>query len=488
MVYCFHHFYYWSKGGVETSQAYRARMFRNLGIEAKFVFATTFLENNYVDEMDSLGYDRNEVTWLYSSFSDCSYAEYSYTLKEFKNTIAYADYSAEQENGCIVIRIPEGGIRYVVELAEGKNGIIKKVFILVNECLLRVDYYTACRAYSDFYHPEGGTAVHDMRRFYNTDGTVAYDILNRDGKEIYKFADRILHSREELVGYFFEKIKLTEEDTVIIDCEPGNIDLSAFVDNAYPARVVLVLHSNHYVLCDDDNICWYYFYEYALNHPEKIDCFVVNTEEQKTVLQEQLAKYRGVNANVVSIPASGIDSLTYPTKERKKHSIISAGRLADEKHFDVLIKTVVKLKEKYNDINLDIYGSGSRKDALQTIIDELGGNEYIRLMGFASLEDIYKEYDIYASTSESETFGITLLEALGSGLPLVAYDAPYGAPNFISNGKTGYLVDKLEVEAYAEKIEQLFENDDMECLRFNAYEKAAQYLTEENEKKWRSII
>ena len=43
MIYSFHHFYYWLRGGIESGMAYRAKIFRHLGLEAKFVFATTFL-------------------------------------------------------------------------------------------------------------------------------------------------------------------------------------------------------------------------------------------------------------------------------------------------------------------------------------------------------------------------------------------------------------------------------------------------------------
>ena len=46
MIYSFHHFYYWLKGGVESGMAYRAKLFRKLGLDAKFVFATTFPYDN----------------------------------------------------------------------------------------------------------------------------------------------------------------------------------------------------------------------------------------------------------------------------------------------------------------------------------------------------------------------------------------------------------------------------------------------------------
>jgi len=48
MIYSFHHFYHWLKSGVESGMSYRAKLFRNLGIEAKFVFTTIFLYDKYM--------------------------------------------------------------------------------------------------------------------------------------------------------------------------------------------------------------------------------------------------------------------------------------------------------------------------------------------------------------------------------------------------------------------------------------------------------
>lgn len=66
MIYNFHHFYYWLKGGVETGQAYRARIFRDLGLDAKFIFATTFPNHNIQHETEYLGFRDSEVIWMYS--------------------------------------------------------------------------------------------------------------------------------------------------------------------------------------------------------------------------------------------------------------------------------------------------------------------------------------------------------------------------------------------------------------------------------------
>ena len=65
MIYSFHHFYYWLKGGVESGMAYRAKLFRKLGLDAKFVFATTFPYDNIQYETERLGFLDSEVIWMY---------------------------------------------------------------------------------------------------------------------------------------------------------------------------------------------------------------------------------------------------------------------------------------------------------------------------------------------------------------------------------------------------------------------------------------
>ena len=84
MVYSFHHFYYWLRGGVESGMAYRAKIFRQLGIEARFVFATAFPNDNIWCEMERLGFCDSEVIWMYGFFSDCKPSQITYTLGQLE--------------------------------------------------------------------------------------------------------------------------------------------------------------------------------------------------------------------------------------------------------------------------------------------------------------------------------------------------------------------------------------------------------------------
>ena len=116
-------------------------------------------------------------------------------------------------------------------------------------------------------------------------------------------------------------------------------------------------------------------------------------------------------------------------------------------------------------------------------------------MGQQKLDEVYKEYEVYMSASQSEGFGLTLMEAIGSGLPIIGFDVRYGNQNFIDEGQNGYRIpvtdemDKKEkIDLLAEKLIKLFTEDDLEAFSRHSYEKAEVYLTSEVEKRWNSLI
>lgn len=488
MIYSFHHFYYWLKGGVESGQAYRAKLFRNIGLDAKFVFATTFPDNNMQHETEHLGFLDSEVIWMYGFFTDCRISPTIYTLKQLKGSFGEKAYSCSREENIVTFRFPDKNFYYLVYMVDDTSDYVNRVEVVSNGFLIRKDYYTYCKIYSEYFIPIDNCACLVQRRFFNENGTVAYEELIDENSVIYKFSDRILYSREELVGYMMSCLNLTENDVVLIDGEPGWIDRAAFVQNAYPAKIGFIIHADHFLWNDDDHILWYDIYEYAFAHPEKIDFFVTSTEAQSKLLREQLKKYRGVTAEVRTIPVVGLNELKICSDARKKHSLISAGRLAPEKRMGQVIEAVALAKESIPDLSLDIYGEGNEKFSLQEQIDRLGANDYIRLCGYQRLDEIYQKYEAYVSASFVETFGVTLLEAIGAGLPIVSYDIRYGAQIFIDEGQNGYKVPWEDVQALAEGIVRLFTEADLDAFRRHSYEKAREYLTGEVEKRWKDTL
>lgn len=490
MIYSFHHFYYWLKGGVESGQAYRMKLFRELGLEAKVVYATTFPNNSVEDEAEYLGLREGEALWMYGMFSDCKLSRVTYTQKQFESELEGQDFTREPAGkDCVKYSINGTGIYYMVHLMEPESSLVRCVEVVSDYRMIRKDYYSYCRIYSEFYTPDGPSAALSFRRFYNEDGSTAFEEMP-DGKNnaIYRLPDRILYSREELVLEMMARLSLTKEDVVLIDGEPGMIDMSAFLQEAGPARVGLVIHADHYLREREGRILWYGIYEYAFSHSDQIDFFVTNTEAQSNLLRTQLKKYEGVEARVLTIPVVALEELKSPVSGRRKHALISVGRLAPEKGMDQAIDAVVRARKRIPDLTLDIYGEGQLAGELQSQIDRLGCGDYVKLCGFQKLDELYAQYDAYLSASFVETFGVTYLEALGAGLPIVGYDIPYGARVFIDEGKNGYKAPYHDVEQLATCIVRLFSETDVEAFRKNSYGKAQEYLSETVREKWKAAL
>ena len=495
MIYNFHHFYYWLKGGVETGQAYRAKIFRSLGLEAKFIFATTFPENNIQHETEYLGFSDSEVIWMYDFFTDCGISPVTYTLEQLENSFEETNYSFSRDGNVARYYFPESNIYWSVFLTDETGDLVHRVMIISDNKLIRKDYYTYCRIYSEYYAPLDHKAHLYHRRFFNEDGTVAYEEIIDDGAVMYQFPDRLLCSKEELVGYMVSRLKLTRKDVVLIDRTTGIGQ--AILQNAGPAKIGIVIHADHYSEggTDEEAILWNNYYEYAFSQRDRVRFYITSTEVQNRLLKQQFKKYMNANPKVVTIPVGSLKELKVPKKARKKHSLITASRLASEKHVDWIIDAVAAAREQVKDLSLDIYGKGGEEGKLKEQIKRLHCEDYVHLCGQQDLQEVYKNYEAYVSGSTSEGFGLTLMEAEGSGLPVIGFDVRYGNPNFIEDGENGYLIsvnDKMEkrerVQKLADCIVRLFKEADLEKFRAHSYDKAKEYLTKEVEKKWENIL
>jgi len=160
--------------------------------------------------------------------------------------------------------------------------------------------------------------------------------------------------------------------------------------------------------------------------------------------------------NLVVIPNAALEINKNDNLERK-NIIIAAGRIAEVKQFDHLIKAWSLLAKNYLDWEVHIYGSGDEamsRQLKQMIVDL--GLDSIHLKGVTSnLSSKMQEASIYALTSHMECFPMVLLEALSSGLPVVSYDCPNGPRNILTAKEDGLLVSPNNIDKFAEAIELL---------------------------------
>lgn len=184
-------------------------------------------------------------------------------------------------------------------------------------------------------------------------------------------------------------------------------------------------------------------------------------------LQNKLPKI--LKENFRTIPnAVDINSFKYMSRKLEPQkkivkilgvaSLISSNSLV--KRVDFSIEALSILKRNHPDIIWDYthVGSGSRLKVLQDYAQGLGVDQNIKWLGSLDPNQLYEEYckaDIFLQPSKSETFGIVVLEAIETGLSVIASDIP--AFKSWVNEKTGIRVE-LNSNSIAEGVEALWRN------------------------------
>jgi alpha-1,6-mannosyltransferase len=132
----------------------------------------------------------------------------------------------------------------------------------------------------------------------------------------------------------------------------------------------------------------------------------------------------------------GVDLATFrprPQYHDATARLVYAGRLSPEKNPGAVIGAVDVLVRNGNDVTLDVYGHGSALPALKRAAAGLPVKFHGHLNGRAELAARLAAADVAFAPSPAETFGLSILEALACGTPVVTADTG-GAPELVSGG------------------------------------------------------
>ena len=123
-----------------------------------------------------------------------------------------------------------------------------------------------------------------------------------------------------------------------------------------------------------------------------------------------------------------------------------------------MIEIAKAVKEETKHIKFHLAGEGPERAKLQALIQRYGLNETFALQGH--IEDMlpfYRSLDLYLNTSVHEGIPMSILEAMALSLPVVAPDVG-GIGEVVNNGEDGYLIEKRDPKAFAEKCFLLYKN------------------------------
>jgi glycosyltransferase involved in cell wall biosynthesis len=183
-------------------------------------------------------------------------------------------------------------------------------------------------------------------------------------------------------------------------------------------------------------------------------------------LAEKMSRDVGIPLDRIHVIRNGVNLTRFPSSraasaqpvdEQTSGAVVlgAAGRLVDVKNHASLIEAVQILRTRGRNVTAVIAGEGPLRGELEAQIERLGLREHVRLLGHRhDIETMFSSIDIFVQPSKSEGMSNTILEAMASGLPVVA-TAVGGADEMVIEGSTGLLAPPLDAARLADVLDVL---------------------------------
>jgi len=209
------------------------------------------------------------------------------------------------------------------------------------------------------------------------------------------------------------------------------------------------------------------YYDYFL-HIRKRPIYFLGTKLVANSIATKLdmQKTYGIpSSKCLVLPFLIADPLLNMNKNIKRESfeIVCVGRLHPSKGQETLIRAVPHIRRKFPKVKIYFIGDGPCKFKYEQLTKKLGVKDCCKFLGSLDLKQVFKRMEsatICVSPSKNEAFGLVNIEAQAVGTPVVA-SAVDGIMETVLNEETGFLVSPGDIKEFANKINQLLENDDL---------------------------
>jgi glycosyltransferase involved in cell wall biosynthesis len=202
-----------------------------------------------------------------------------------------------------------------------------------------------------------------------------------------------------------------------------------------------------------------------------LGCFSLRFFDQVAPLSDGLyndIRGVGISPSKIRLITNGVDMLEidkalrssispfFPENDRKRIGFV--GQLICRKNLGDMIDAFDRLWRKDPSVDLIIIGDGDRRPELEKFVRSLPCRPSVYFMGYRKDRlRIVREFDIFSMTSSLEGIPRCIMEAMGLGIPVVAFDIP-GVDRVVDSGKTGFLVPFGDVNALSDAWTDLLKN------------------------------
>lgn len=230
---------------------------------------------------------------------------------------------------------------------------------------------------------------------------------------------------------------------------PGNI--AAYIKEKYDIPLVITEHSSQI----NKDVITPSVKKMALNAYKKADIVITVS----SALQARIKAHFNIDSLVIhNIAEIEIFNFQHSPVSKNEFVFISAGGLNYGKGFDTLINAFKNANFNEN-IKLKIVGDGPLKKQLKNLIHSENLSRQIELLGFmprSRIAELMKNCDAFVLASRNETFGVVYIEALRSGLPVIATKC--GGPEDFIDETNGLLVPVNNIPLLTDALKKMIHN------------------------------
>lgn len=259
-----------------------------------------------------------------------------------------------------------------------------------------------------------------------------------------------LHIKQVRYSLFKIKhlVKDIQPDIIYTNANHLNLYFAIFKNYLAP-KIVIIARESSIVSINNKRAKFPLFYNWLVKHFYNRLNYIIC---QSLFMQQDLISNYNINMDKTIVINNSVDDHAELNNVPQKNKYITVARLSEEKGLTRLINIVAKLKGPFS---YYIIGGGDQEEALQNLVKGLQLQNQIFFEGqkqqpFKAMEDAA----LFLMGSYYEGFPNVLLEAGAYGIPVIAFDAPGGINEIITDGENGMLVKNNDPEAFAVAIEK----------------------------------
>lgn len=195
------------------------------------------------------------------------------------------------------------------------------------------------------------------------------------------------------------------------------------------------------------------------------------------IVHDSIAKEYHLQDNQILDINNGVDLAKYASSATRQNvnNFVAVGRMTSAKNYPLMLRSFKRVLESYPDKSLTILGDGELEQDIHSLAESLGLMDNVKFAGnVPNVAEYLGAADCFVMSSDYEGLPLSMVEAMASGLPVVATKAG-GVVDLVTDGEQGYLCEVGNEQDLADSIIKMINSDNIQDFSQRAIAKADEF-------------